>query len=225
LAIVDRNMPGMDGFALIERLRRTPASAPPAVLMLTSDRQFGDLARCRELGIGVHLTKPVRPAELQDAIRRTLVSGCPIPVAAVKATSLSATADQPGGPVRLRVLLAEDNPVNQRVAVAMLEKRGHGVTVVENGRLATEALIREAFDIVLMDVQMPEMNGLEATLRIRERERHTGRRTPIVAMTAHAMIGDKERCLEAGMDGYITKPITMAVLISEVESLKHRRVA
>ncbi len=226
LAIVDRHMPGMDGFALIEQLRRTPASAPPAMLMLTSDRQFGDLARCRELGIAVHLTKPVRPEELQDAIRRVLASDRPIPATAVKATSPSATAGaEPRDHVPLRVLLAEDNPVNQRVAVAMLEKRGHGVTVVENGRLATEALIRETFDVVLMDVQMPEMNGLEATLRIRERERHTGRRTPIVAMTAHAMIGDKERCLEAGMDGYITKPITMAVLISEVERFRHRRVA
>jgi two-component system sensor histidine kinase/response regulator len=157
-----------------------------------------------------------------------LLSNRPMPVSAaiVRAqTAAPVETGLSGDSVAMRVLLAEDNRVNQRVAVAMLEKRGHVVTVVENGRLATDALKRESFDVVLMDVQMPEMNGLEATLRIREHELQTGRRTPIVAMTAHAMSGDRERCLEAGMDSYITKPITMAALISKVESFGHRRVA
>jgi two-component system sensor histidine kinase/response regulator len=227
LAIVDRNMPGMDGFALIEQLRRTPESSPPAVLMLTSDRQLGDLARCRQLGVAVHLIKPVRPEELEDAIRRVLISR-PIAVPAARVASpAAAPVDAPlaGIRVALRVLMAEDNRVNQLVAVAMLKKRGHTVTVVDNGRLATEAVMHETFDVVLMDVQMPEMNGFEATLRIREQESQTGRRIPIVAMTAHAMTGDRERCIDAGMDGYITKPITMAALISEVESFGDRRVA
>jgi CheY-like chemotaxis protein len=122
----------------------------------------------------------------------------------------------------LRVLLAEDNAVNQRVAVAMLSKRGHSVHVVDNGRQACDAVFAEAFDLVLMDVQMPEMNGFEATAAIRAREAGGGR-LPIVAMTAHAMAGDRERCLAAGMDGYVTKPVHRETLLAEVERLARPR--
>jgi two-component system sensor histidine kinase/response regulator len=120
---------------------------------------------------------------------------------------------------RLHVLLAEDHPVNQKLAVRLLEKRGHSVVVVEDGAAAVAATAREGFDMVLMDIQMPRLSGLEATAAIRERERGTGRRVPILAMTAHAMQGDRERCLDAGMDGYVSKPLTPAVLFGAIDSL------
>jgi CheY-like chemotaxis protein len=138
---------------------------------------------------------------------------------------LAADAVTPTAAQVLRVLLAEDNQVNQRVACAMLRKRGHHVTVANNGREAVDAVARETFDVVLMDVQMPEMNGFEATHSLRERERGTGSRLPILAMTAHAMTGDRERCLAAGMDGYVTKPITYAALVAELERFGSGREA
>jgi signal transduction histidine kinase/DNA-binding response OmpR family regulator len=216
LLIVDRHMPGEDGFALIERVRALPRR--PAVLMLTSDIEVGDLARGEALGVARHLTKPVRPAALAAAMSEVLGG------VAVEA-HLAADAVTPTAAQVLRVLLAEDNQVNQRVACAMLRKRGHHVTVANNGREAVDAVARETFDVVLMDVQMPEMNGFEATHSLRERERGTGSRLPILAMTAHAMTGDRERCLAAGMDGYVTKPITYAALVAELERFGSGREA
>jgi CheY-like chemotaxis protein len=170
--------------------------------MLTSGGRPGDMARCRELGITSYLLKPVPQGELLDVVMKALRLSRdrmlkPKPVA----VPLTATA------TGLRVLLAEDNAVNQRLTVRLLEKQGHTVTVTENGRQALSALERQPFDLVLMDMQMPEMDGFEATARIRARERETGGRMPVIALTAHALKGDRERCLAAGMDAYVAKPI------------------
>jgi CheY-like chemotaxis protein len=210
IVVLDRHMPGEDGFAFAEQARGRGHRLP--VVMLTSDREYGDMARCEALGIARHLTKPVRPRDLAEALQDVLGQ-------APQPTSVRPlTTEAPTPPARvLRVLLAEDNEVNQRVACAMLRKRGHQVEVAGNGARAVEAIAREVFDVVLMDVQMPEMNGFEATASIRAGERGSGRRMPIIAMTAHAMTGDRERCLDADMDGYLTKPITYASLVSELE--------
>jgi CheY-like chemotaxis protein len=156
--------------------------------------------RCRQLGVRAYLTKPVRQSELLETILATL-GGSPLH------TRLGAAGEpaSPGG--ALHILVAEDNSVNQKLALALLKKQGHRVEIANTGREAVEALERQAFDVLLMDVQMPEMDGVEATAEIRRRERQTGGRVPIIAMTAHAMKGDRERCLEAGMDGYVSKPI------------------
>jgi len=216
LILVDFKMPDMDGFTLVEQLRQSPELANGAkVIMLTSAGQRGDAARCRELGVAAYLTKPVAQSELFDAIVSVLGARRP-------------EADPAGlitrhflreGKRQLRVLLAEDNLVNQRLASRLLEKRGHRVTVTANGRDALAALQQENFDIVLMDVQMPEMDGFEATAAIRAKEHKTGRHLTIIAMTAHAMQGDRERCLAAGMDGYISKPVKPQELYDVLESL------
>jgi len=161
----------------------------------------GDLARCQEAGISGYLQKPVRQSELLRTIR-TVMETAAAPQSPAYLPRAAALGDG-----RLRILLAEDNRVNQLLAVRLLEKRGHEVTVVNNGREALEALDREIFDLVLMDMQMPEMDGFEATASIRRLEQATGRHMPIIAMTAHAMKGDEEKCLEAGLDGYLSKPI------------------
>ena len=166
------------------------------------------------MGIVNHLTKPVDQRDLLGAISRALAPERG-PRPALPASMLPADlADR-----RLHVLLAEDNVVNQRLAASVLERRGHRVTIAANGREALAALGRQAFDLVLMDVQMPEMGGLEAAVAIRERERGTSRHVPIVAMTAHAMKGDRERCLAAGMDEYLTKPLDSRQLCMTVEHL------
>jgi two-component system, sensor histidine kinase and response regulator len=203
LIVIDLHMPGMDGFELVEHLQRLPGVVPPTIMMLTSGGQRGDIARCAELGISVHLLKPVRPSELQDAIRQAV--GIP-PVEAAPATQPDA-APARGLTPSLRVLLAEDNAVNRKVVTRLLEKRGHQVLVTTNGKEAIAALRKDAFDLVLMDVQMPEMDGFEATRRIRLAEQGTRFHQRIIALTAHAMAGDRARCLEAGMDGYLTKPL------------------
>jgi two-component system sensor histidine kinase/response regulator len=202
LVLLDGMMPGMDGFEVAEQIGREPALAGAAVLLLTSADRPGDAARCRDLGVASYLVKPVKPAELNRAISAALA------VASLPAASPSDRTPLPRAAGRaLRVLLAEDNVVNQRVAVRLLEAYGHAVTVANHGGEALDALAREPFDLVLMDVQMPEVDGFEATRSIREREAGTGRRTKIVAMTAHAMKGDRELCLAAGMDDYVSKPV------------------
>jgi PAS domain S-box-containing protein len=205
LALLDAMMPGMDGITLAERIKASPALAGCTLLLLSSAGQHTDLARSRTAGISCSLTKPVRQADLLNAILRTVH---PEPSSeGVAAAPASACPVLP-----LRVLLAEDGLVNQQVAVGLLELRGHSVVVANHGREALAALERESFDVVLMDVQMPEMDGLEATAAIRARERQTGGHVPIIAMTAHAMKGDRERCLAAGMDGYLAKPIQARAL-------------
>src|SRR5712691_8641718 len=216
LVLLDAQMPDMDGFAVAEQIRSRPDLAGATIMMLTSDRHAGDAARCRELGIAACLTKPITQSDLLDAILRVL---CRRILTAPQ--QLRDNRDTLPPPDRvLRILLVEDSPVNQALAVRLLEKRGHEVEVANNGREGLEAWGKSGpgrFDAVLMDVQMPEMDGFEATAAIRAREKATGRHQPIIAMTAHAMKGDKERCLEAGMDGYVSKPVRAKDLFDEIK--------
>jgi PAS domain S-box-containing protein len=205
LILTDMHMPNMDGFTLIENIRRRPELATAIIMMLTSAGHRGDAQRCQELGISAYLLKPVRQSELREAIARVL--GARTQNGAIPLITRFSLHDERDPSAYLRVLLAEDNNVNQRLAVRLLEKRGHRVVVASNGREALDALEKGKFDLVLMDVQMPEMDGLEATAGIREKEKSSGLHQPIIALTAHAMKGDREKCLEAGMDGYLTKPI------------------
>jgi PAS domain S-box-containing protein len=212
LVLLDAQMPGMDGFDLARRIRARPELGVATVMMLSSAGQPGSMARRREMGITTHLTKPVRQAELWKAILAALgqqdsSSLVPRP---------SSLAEGQGQGTTLRILVAEDNPFNQKLARGLLGKEGHELVVVNSGAEAVAALEREAFDVVLMDVQMPEMDGLEATRRIRAREAELGRHTPILAMTAYAMKGDRERCLAAGMDGYVSKPIRARELFDAI---------
>jgi len=217
LVLLDGQMPQMDGFTAAEQIQRNPDLVGATIMMLTSSGHLGDAARCRELGISAYLVKPIRPAELLDAICLIVQKSAPkTPVPLVTRHILREIRH------RTRVLLVEDNPVNQKLAVALLEKRGFGVITAGNGKLALAALEREPFDLVLMDVQMPEMDGLEATSAIREGEKSTGRHVPIIAMTAHALKGDQERCLAAGMDAYVSKPIRTSELFETIERTLER---
>jgi signal transduction histidine kinase/CheY-like chemotaxis protein len=210
LVLTDAHMPDMDGFMLAEQVNRDPALAGTRMLMLTSAGQRGDGARCRELGISAYLTKPVSQSELRQALCMVLGfqrDECALDQSQPMALVTKHVIEERRSPAGRRVLLAEDNPVNQALTVRLLTKRGHRVTVAANGREAVETLQREPFDVVLMDVQMPEMDGFEATAAIRQAEKATGAHIPIVAMTAHAMKGDAERCLASGMDAYLSKPI------------------
>lgn len=209
LAVIDANLPGTDGFVLAEAIRAQPALAPTRLVMLTSAGHRGDAQRCRELGITGYLVKPVGGVELLD----------------VAAAVLEGVERETGGLVtrhtiqenrrRLRILLAEDNRVNQEVAAAMLRKRGHEVDIVENGREAVEVVKRNRYDVVLMDIQMPELDGVAATREIRSLPE--GRHLPIVALTAHALPEERQRCMEAGMSGYLTKPFKPYDLLAAVE--------
>ncbi len=210
LILLDGHMPEMDGFTLAARIQADPKLSQATVLMLTSAGQPDDVERCRQLGIRAYLTKPVRHSELLETILATL-GGSPLHARLAAAGE----AEKAAGRRALRVLVAEDNVVNQKLALALLRKQGHTVVIANTGREAVEALEKQSFDVVLMDVQMPEMDGMEATAEIRRREREKGGgRTPIIAMTAHAMKGDRERCLAAGMDGYVSKPIHTAELFA-----------
>jgi signal transduction histidine kinase/CheY-like chemotaxis protein len=211
LVLLDANMPDMDGFGVAERIATRPELAGATIMMLTSSGQYGDAARCRALGISAYLTKPIKQADLLTQICRLLERGQPAALAAPAAEAAPAPIP------RSSILLAEDNIVNQRVAVGLLTRRGHRVTVANNGVETVALAAGEKFDLILMDIQMPEMGGIEATAAIRERERTDGTYTRIVAMTAHAMTGDRERCNEAGMDGYMTKPFNQSVLFEVVE--------
>jgi len=204
LMLVDRNMPEMDGFTMIERIRRNPEFSTPVIMMLTSDGQSEDAQRCLQLGIESYLVKPVRLRELRDAAVRVLTPAAPL---ATDRPQKSVAVQTPAGQLPLNILVAEDNVVNQLVITNLLRKRGHKVTIVADGRKAIDAVAAKAFDVVFMDVQMPELDGLEATREIRKREAGTQHRIPIVALTAHAMKSDMDRCLETGMDRYLTKPI------------------
>ena len=211
LLVTDVNMPEMDGFALSEEIRADPALRNIKIIMLTS-RGSGDYARYAELGVIAHLIKPVKQSELFDAV--AAATG-----AIVASTAAEGGEAESSGLSSLRVLLAEDGVANQKLAVGVLEKWGHAVTVANDGKEAVDYWAKEDFDLILMDIQMPEMDGFEATAMIRQQERSRGRRTPIVAMTAHAMAGDKEKCLEAGMDGYVAKPMRQQALLDAIEPL------
>jgi len=215
LLIVDCHMPEMDGFMLVEEIRKTPQLEMPATVMLTSGGQRGDGARCKELGIAAYLIKPVSQSDLLETLLKVIAS--------------PADAGKPAQPITrhslrearrsLRILLAEDNAVNQRLASRMLEKEGHSVVVVPDGLKALQALETTAFDLVLMDVQMPSMDGVEATTLIRQNETISGNHVPIIAMTAHAMPGDRQRFMACGMDSYVSKPIHSSELFDAIDSV------
>jgi CheY-like chemotaxis protein len=221
LILMDMHMPEMDGFELIERIRQSAFSSAATIMMLTSAGHRGDAARCQELGVAAYLLKPIRQSELREAIARAL--GAREQKGAIPLITRYSLQDAREPTASLRILLAEDNPVNQRLASRLLEKRGHSVLVAGNGREALEALEKGRFDLVFMDVQMPVMDGLEATAAIRKKEAVSGVRLPIVALTAHAMKGDREKCLAAGMDGYLTKPIRPQELDEVLQSYLGRR--
>jgi two-component system sensor histidine kinase/response regulator len=201
LAIIDAHMPDMDGFDLAARMRQDPEMTGTGIVMLTSADQVGDAARCRQLDIVSYLTKPIRKSDLLSAILITLGH-----VDHSLQRSLMAQEKPSTAVSGLRILLVEDNPVNQTVGLRILEAFGHTIVLEDNRKKALATLANQEFDVVLMDVQMPEMDGLTATQHIRAAERETGPHITIIAMTAHAMRGDREACLAAGMDGYITKP-------------------
>jgi CheY-like chemotaxis protein len=215
LMIVDRNMPGIDGFMLVEQIQKSPELAGLVTVMLTSGGQGGDGARCNELGIAAYLIKPVLQSDLLQALSKVLGSR----IAGPEPAQLITRHTLGEGQKPLRVLLAEDNPVNQRLAARLLEKWGHTVVLAEDGARVLEALETQSVDLILMDVQMPVMDGVQATAAIRQRETITGTHTPIIAMTAHAMEGDRQRFLEAGMDDYISKPVHARELFEVIEAL------
>jgi CheY-like chemotaxis protein len=203
LILLDAQMPEMDGFALAQAIRENPDLIAATIMMLSSAGQRGDAKRCRELGVAAYLTKPVGQEELLDAILNALEPAATQQISSGLITRHSLRESS----TQLNILLAEDNAVNQALAVRLLQKRGHSVTVAANGKEALAALENKSFDVILMDVQMPEMDGFAATAAIRENEKISGAHLPIIAMTAHAMVGDRDRCLQAGMDDYISKPI------------------
>ncbi|HET6142875.1 MAG TPA: response regulator [Candidatus Acidoferrales bacterium] len=225
LILTDMQMPKMDGFNLVERIRQRPELSTATIMMLNSAGHLGDAARCQELGVAAYLLKPIRQSELREAIARVLGAReqkNAIPLV----TSLGKRGSGEQG-TSLRVLLAEDNAVNQRLAVRLLEKRGHSVVVAANGREALEVLERDSFDLVLMDLQMPEMDGFKTTAVLREKEKikNDGVHQHVVALTAHAMKGDRERCQVAGMDAYLAKPIRIQELDEILEIYIARRIS
>jgi CheY-like chemotaxis protein/HPt (histidine-containing phosphotransfer) domain-containing protein len=214
LVLLDAMMPEMDGFTLAAEIKKRPEFAGAVLMMLSSAGQTGDGARCRQLGIETYLTKPIKQSDLLDAILNVLR------ITFQHDDHHEPAVQPPHAMARaLRVLLAEDNAVNQMLAVRLLEKGGHKVVVASDGKKAVAALERETYDLVLMDVQMPQLNGFEATAAIRMMERETGKHVPIIAMTAHAMKGDREKCLAAGMDGYVSKPVQAAELFEAIKTV------
>ena len=221
LMLIDANMPGMDGFELAESIKRRPELAGAKIIILTSDHGRGDAARSRDLGIAGYFAKPIKQSTLLDAILTTFGDRSVDEALSAKVGSdLIRESRQ-----NLHILVAEDNLVNQRLAVRLLEKRGHAVVLASNGREAIDALENERFDVVLMDIQMPEMDGFQATAVIRENEKLSGDHIPIIAMTASAMKGDRERCLDAGMDDYVSKPLDRVRLFDVVERMSNTPAA
>jgi PAS domain S-box-containing protein len=216
LLLSDMHMPKMDGFMVVQEMRRNSGLSLPTVMMLSSGGHHGDANRCQQLGIAAYLLKPVRRQELQEAIARAL-GAAHSENNEKMITQSSLLAELPADRF-LNILLAEDNEVNQKLAMRMLQKRGHRVVLASNGREAVEASERSCYDLVLMDVQMPEMDGIQATLAIRAREAGTKQHLPIVAMTALVMKGDRERCMAAEMDGYLSKPIRPQELDAVLET-------
>jgi len=215
LAILDSQMPDMDGFALAEKIRSLAPLSTMSLIMLTSAGQLGDARRCRELGVDSYLMKPIRSEEIMSAILSVLGVAGPDSGASEIAPAVT-THETPAG---LRILVVEDNLVNRQLLVRLLEKRGHWADVAENGRQAVEMVAQNSYHAILMDLQMPEMDGFAATVAIREREETTGVHMPIIALTAHALDGDRERCLAAGMDGYLAKPINSRELYGILEEI------
>jgi two-component system, sensor histidine kinase and response regulator len=214
LILLDGQMPEMDGFALAEQIQKDPGSSGATIMMLTSAGHLGDAARCRELGVSAYVVKPIRQSELLSAICLVLNK-----TARTVDAPLATRHTLSEGRSCKRVLLAEDNAVNQTLAKRLLEKRGFVVFVVGDGQAAVKAFESDHFDVLLMDIQMPEMDGFEATAAIRAKERSLGGHIPIIALTANALKGDQERCVAAGMDGYVSKPIRTSELLEAIENL------
>lgn len=221
LILIDANMPGLDGFSVAEAIQRDGELGSAITMMLTSSDRRRELARCAELGVSAYLTKPVKQSELFDAIAKSL---------GLADVEVSQSTDSPAAEVarripRLKILLAEDSLVNQKLALAQLQPYGHDIQVANNGHEALSHWERQTFDLILMDVQMPELDGLSTTrmIRQREQERGAGQHVPIIAMTAHAMKGDREECLGAGMDGYISKPVRAQQLFLTIEQILNSR--
>lgn len=217
LIITDVHMPGMDGFELAEQIRHSPELGAPVIVMLTSAEHSNQMARCRELCVSKYLLKPVRRDDLFVAVERALGQKAPAVTEDLRADATAAQPLAPHANQSLRILLAEDNAVNRKLACRLLQKKGHTVVTAENGKEALRALSRQSFDLILMDIQMPEFDGLETTAAIRREEKRSGTHIPIIAMTAYAMKGDRERFLAAGMDGYIAKPVRPEELFKVVE--------
>jgi len=215
LVLLDAQMPQMDGFTLAEQILQNPNWRSATVLMLSSAGLRGDAERCRKLGVAAYLTKPIKQSQLLEAIL-TALGRMPQKEARPSLVTRHSLRERR---TLLRILLAEDNAVNQLLAIRLLEKRGHTVTLAANGKEALAAIQNGEFDLILMDVQMPEMDGFQVTGAIRRKESATGAHIPIIAMTAHAMKGDEERCLTAGMDAYVSKPIRPQELFEKIEQL------
>jgi CheY-like chemotaxis protein len=224
LVLLDAMMPEMDGFDLAQEIQRHPELTGAVLMMLSSANQPEDAARCRAMGIVTYLTKPIKQSELLEAILKVQGTPSPVEIFCLDSPHL------PSGQRSLHILLAEDNVVNQRFALGLLQRRGHTVVVTSNGKEALAVLEEKGskgppFDLILMDVQMPVLGGFEATRVIRQQEQGTGRHLPIIAMTAHAMKGDRERCLAAGMDDYVAKPVRAEDLYAAMDRLGLGRVA
>jgi len=219
--LLDAQMPGVDGFAVGEQVKQNEKLQQLIIIMLTSSGQRGDSAQNGYLGISSYLTKPVGQHELVDALLRPLGQR-KIDSTIVIKNPTSHSNIEPGGRCA-KILLAEDNAVNQKLAIRLLEKLGHSVTLAENGLQAVMAIEKSSYDLILMDVQMPEMGGFEATAIIRTKEKKLGKHTPIVAMTAYALLGDREKCLEAGMDEYLVKPINVQKLKAMVQQFTQEK--
>jgi CheY-like chemotaxis protein len=223
LVLLDATLPE-DGFVVAQRLKQDPTLCQAIVMLLTAAGHRGDVARCRALGLTAYLTKPIKHTHLLE----TMLAALGAATTATVSPTLMARPALRDTPRSLRILLAEDNPVNQKLAVRLLEKRGHSVVVAKSGREVLDIVASQHCDIVLMDVQMPEMDGFQATAAIRVREQSTATHLPIIAMTANAMPGDRERCLAAGMDAYVSKPIQAEALFTTLADLSravHGRAA
>ena len=215
LVLLDAHMPDVDGFEIAAQIKNNPRFGESEVVMLTSVGLRGDAAKCREAGIGAYLPKPIKRPDLLAAIKLVLGPRGPYEDVHTLVTTHSLRESRSS----MTILLAEDNRVNQTMAIRLLENRGHTVVLAETGRAVLAAVEKQTFDLVLMDVQMPEMDGLEATMVIRQKEKSSGKHLPIVAMTANAMKGDKEHCLRSGMDGYLAKPLSVKELFRVIEAL------
>jgi signal transduction histidine kinase/DNA-binding response OmpR family regulator len=222
LILLDVCMPEMDGFTLVEKIREDPKLNGALIMMISSAQQHDEAERCRKMGISAYLTKPLKQSELLDAIIRTVNSVYDVSGAGEEIDA--STFDESNSSRRsLNILLAEDNKINQELLVLLLKKRGHDVTVAPNGQVAVEEVSSHPYDLVLMDVMMPVLSGLDATKIIRQQEQKTGRHIPIIALTANAMREDQEKCLNAGMDFYISKPVKPGSLFQAIENFFHEK--
>ena len=211
--VMDSLLVDMNGFDLAKMIKKDPKLTGIAIVILASAGQKGDAEKCRNIGVDAYLTKPIQKQVLYNTFKQIIMKK-PDTDQSKLITRHSIRMSH----LKLKVLLAEDNPINQKVAKRMLEKMGYEITVVDNGLDVLQAMGKDKFDLILMDVQMPKMDGFAATRKIRLAEKNVKQHIPIIALTAHAMKGDREKCLNAGMDGYVSKPIKFNELLEQIES-------